>query len=216
VKAARPARVPRQRLELEVRREQLLAAAFDLFVQRTYDEVGIEDVARAAGASKGLLYHYFPTKKDLYRAAVQRGADLLLERTFMPPEVPPVERLERGLAAYFDYVEEHGAAYAALMGSGVGIDAEVAAVVEATRVEIADRIFGALPLPHVDVAVRAAVRGWIGFVEAIALDWLRQGQPTIQTLRDLAGAVLTAAIVKAAGASASPIEALADPVKTSR
>lgn len=215
MKAGRPARAPRQRLDLEVRREQLLAAAFDLFVSKTYDEVGIEDVARAAGASKGLLYHYFPTKKELYRAAVQRGADLLLERTFMPPEVPPLERLERGLAAYFDYVEEHGAAYAALMGSGVGIDAEVAAVVEATRVEIADRIFEALPLPHVDVAVRAAVRGWIGFVEATALDWLRQGQPTIETLRGLAAEVLTAAIVKAAGVSTLPIEALPDPAKTS-
>ena len=218
-KAARSARAPRQRLDLEVRREQLLSAAFDLFVHKTYDEVGIEDVARAAGASKGLLYHYFPTKKDLYRAAVQRGADLLLERTFMPPETPPFERLERGLAAYFEYVEEHGAAYTALMGSGVGVDVDVAAIVEATRVVIAERIFEALPLSSIDVPVRVAVRGWIGFVEAIALTWLRDRAPSIDVLRDLATEVLTLAIMKAAGMSREelPIEALRKgPAKTSR
>lgn len=222
MKAARSARAPRQRLDLEIRREQLLSAAFDLFVRKTYDEVGIEDVARAAGASKGLLYHYFPTKKDLYRAAVQRGADLLLERTFMPPEMPPLDRLERGLAAYFEYVEEHGTAYAALMGSGVGVDVDVAAIVEATRVVIADRIVEALPLATIDVTVRVAIRGWIGFVEAIALTWLRDREPSIDALRGLAAEVLTAAILKAAGASlidsgSLPIEALRQmPAKTSR
>lgn len=216
MKAPRPVRAPRQRLDLEVRREQLLAAAFDLFVHRTYDEVAIEDVARAAGASKGLLYHYFPTKKDLYQAAVQRGADQLLERTFLPPEAPPFERLERGLVAYFEYVEEHGVAYAALMGSGVGVDPEVAAVVEATRTVIAQRIVEALPLQVLDVGVRVAVRGWIGFVEAIALAWLRDREPPIETLRDLAREVLTAAILKAAGARSLPIEAPAEPAKTSR
>jgi AcrR family transcriptional regulator len=213
VKPARPARAPRQRLDLEVRREQLLQAAFDLFVAKTYDEVGIEDVARAAGASKGLLYHYFPTKKDLYRAAVQRGADLLLERTYMPPETPPLDRLEKGLAAYFDYVEEHGAAYAALMGSGVGVDPDVAAIVETTRAVIAERILEALPLAAIDVTVRAAVRGWIGFVEAIALTWLRDRSPPLSTMRDLAAEVLTAAIVKA---TELPIEALRNARKTSR
>jgi len=217
VSAGSEGRSPRQRLDLEVRREQLLVAAFRLFLDKTYDEVSIEDVARSAGVSKGLLYHYFPTKKDLYRAVVQRGADVLLERTYLPPETPPLERLERGLAAYFDYVEEHGPAYSALMGSGVGVDPDVVAVVEATRVTIAERILEGLPLAHLDVGVRAAVRGWIGFVEALALLWLRHREPPIATLRTLAEEVLAAAVVKAAGMAGSPIEALVErPAKISR
>ncbi len=193
---------PRQRLDLEVRREQLLGAAFELFAHRSYDEVGIEDVARAAGASKGLLYHYFPTKKDLYRAAVQRGADLLLERTTTPEGTPPLERLELGLRAYFAYVEEHADAYGALMRSGVGVDPEIAAVVESTRDAIALRLLEGLPLAGVAEGpeVRAAVRGWIGFVEAIALRWIADRQPDLDALRNLAATVLLAALTSAAKA----------------
>lgn len=197
-----PAKAQRQRLDLEVRREQLLAAAFDLFVTRGYDEVGIEDVARAAGASKGLVYHYFPTKKDLYRAAVERGAAQLLERTETDPSVPPLERLDAGLDGYFAYVAEHRMAYEALMRSGVGVDPDVAEVLERTRAIIADRLLEGLPLvPEAAgrASVRAAVRGWIGFVEALALGWLASPTPDRPALRRLAADVLQAAVGSAVG-----------------
>ena len=45
-----------------------------MFSERAYDEVSIDDLARAAGVSKGLLYHYFPTKRDLYVAALGEAA----------------------------------------------------------------------------------------------------------------------------------------------
>jgi len=38
--------------------------------RRPYDEVSIGEIAAAAGVSKGLLYHYFPTKKDFVPAAL--------------------------------------------------------------------------------------------------------------------------------------------------
>jgi AcrR family transcriptional regulator len=179
-------KAPRRRLDLEVRREELLAAAFELFVARGYDDVGVEDVARAAGASKGLVYHYFPTKKHLYRAAVERGAALLLERTDVAPAAPPLDRLEAGLDAYFAYVAEHRHAYEALMRGAVGVDAEVAAILDRTREEIARRVLEGLPLAVPSPTVRAAVRGWIGFVEALALRWLATRDPDRDVLRALA------------------------------
>lgn len=190
-------KVPRRRLDLEVRREQLLAAAFELFVTRGYDEVGMEDVARAAGASKGLVYHYFPTKKDLYRAAVERGAGLLLERVDTAGDGPPLVRLEAGLDAYFAYVAEHRTAYEALMRSGVGVDPDVAVILERTREEIARRLLEGLPLVGPDAVLRAAVRGWIGFVEALALGWLASPDPDRGALRELALGVLQQAVTLA-------------------
>src|SRR3954447_20353749 len=83
-KVARAAR-PRTRLENDARRAQLLELAQAAFAARSYDEVSIDDVARAAGVSKGLLYHYFPTKRDLYIAGLREAARQLIERTVVAP-----------------------------------------------------------------------------------------------------------------------------------
>src|SRR5688500_9801794 len=83
------------RLDVASRRAQLLARGLTLFSSRAYDEVSMDDVARAVGISKGLLYHYFPTKRDFYVAVLKESATDLLARTD-EPDVPPVERLLRG------------------------------------------------------------------------------------------------------------------------
>ena len=56
------------------RRAQLLELARKAFSDRSYDEVSIDDLAREAKISKGLLYHYFPTKRDLYVAGLREIA----------------------------------------------------------------------------------------------------------------------------------------------
>jgi AcrR family transcriptional regulator len=187
----------RVRLDLEARREQLLAAAFELFVAKAYDEVAVEDVARRAGVSKGLLYHYFPTKKRLYAACVRRGAELLLARTETPADSPPLERLAAGLDAYFTYVADHALAYGALMRSGVGVDQEILLIVEETRDFIAQSLLSGMPLPADGPAMRAAVRGWIGFVEALSLHWIATSSPPRHVLMRLSIDALTAAVTSA-------------------
>ena len=68
------AALPRRRLTVDDRRRELLVACLALIGSRPWDEVSMADVASAAGASKPLLYHYFPTKSDLYLAAVRAAA----------------------------------------------------------------------------------------------------------------------------------------------
>ena len=41
------------------------------FTEHSYDEVSIDELAKKAKISKGLFYYYFPTKRDLYIAALQ-------------------------------------------------------------------------------------------------------------------------------------------------
>lgn len=214
----------RARLEVDERRAQLVALGLEQFARRAYDEVSIEDVARAAGISKGLLYHYFPTKRDYYVATLREAAAGLLARTETPIELAPMDRLAAGLDAYLDYVEEHGPAYAALMRGGIGSDPEVAAVVEQTRLAFVDRLVAEGPAQEPTAMLRVALRGWLGMVEATSLDWYDERPVSRVLLRDLLAAtlphVVTAAVQLGAHEEteerAARAEAGASPAKSAK
>ncbi|HZY75057.1 MAG TPA: helix-turn-helix domain-containing protein, partial [Jatrophihabitantaceae bacterium] len=66
------AEAPRwRRLGPDERREQILDCAVRLFGERPYAAVSTTDIARAAGVARGLLNHYFGTKRDLYLEVVK-------------------------------------------------------------------------------------------------------------------------------------------------
>jgi AcrR family transcriptional regulator len=87
------------RLSTDARREQLVALGIEIFSERPFDEVSIDDIAAAAGISKGLLYHYFPSKRDFYVAVIRSAADEMQVMTEPDPALEPRERLAgRGAA----------------------------------------------------------------------------------------------------------------------
>jgi AcrR family transcriptional regulator len=190
------------RLDVEERRRQLVAMGLELFSERAYDEVSIDELAAAAGISKGLLYHYFPTKRDFYVATVREAASRLLERTSKPVAGTPLERLSAGLDEYLDYVEAHAKPYAALLRGGVGVDAEVARIVDDTRDTLCARLVEGAATGARGPMVRLALRGWLGFVEAATLEWL-DGRRRVKrgALRDMLAGVLLR-VVEVAGAVA--------------
>ena len=63
--------VRRRRLEPDARREQILSVAVRLFGERGYAAVSTGDVAAGAGVARGLVNHYFGTKKELYLEVVR-------------------------------------------------------------------------------------------------------------------------------------------------
>ncbi|MCA9604070.1 MAG: TetR/AcrR family transcriptional regulator [Myxococcales bacterium] len=162
----------RTRFTVEDRRAQLLELGLRLFAEHAYDDVSIDDIASAAGISKGLLYHYYGGKRAFYVACVSHAAERLVERTHMPDTIPEPERARAGLEAYFDYVEEHETAYVALMRSGIGNDPEVAQIVENTRTRIVERALVVMGIEEPRPVFRAATRTWIGGVEAACLEHL--------------------------------------------
>ena len=189
---------PRARLLVDDRRAQLLALGLRLFAERSYDEVSIDELARAAGVSKGLLYHYFPTKRDLYTAALRHASQQLLDETLPPVDLLPEERARRGIETYLTFVDRHGPAYVALMRGGLGADREIANILEEARSTFARRILDALPEGIETPLLRAAVRGWIGFVEATSLDWLAHKQVERGRLLSLLTGLLIDVIGRAA------------------
>ena len=166
-------RPTRRRLELDERRDELLSAARAEFTARPYDEVSLDHVAARAGASKALLYHYFQSKRALYTATLKQAAAELIACTEPDPRWPPDERLRRGLEAYLDYAEQAGPGYVALLRGGVGVDKQVFEIVERTREKIVERALATMGVPHPPPSLHVALRGWLGFVEAASIEYLR-------------------------------------------
>ena len=62
------------RLDVDERRRPLLDLGTDLFARFSYDELSMARIAREAGISKALLYHYFPSKQAYFAATLQEKA----------------------------------------------------------------------------------------------------------------------------------------------
>jgi AcrR family transcriptional regulator len=166
----------RARLGVDERKQHLLAIGRELFSRHSYDELSVDDIARAAGVSKGLLYHYFDGKRGFYVETVRHSADELCRRVLdtAERESDPLAQLRSGLEAYLGYVNEHARAYVALLRGGVGYDPEVAAIVEQTRQYFLDRLLRDFEQAPKPALLRNAFRGYIGFVEAASLDWVER------------------------------------------
>ncbi|MEO6772650.1 MAG: TetR/AcrR family transcriptional regulator [Kofleriaceae bacterium] len=194
--ASRGQHRPRVRLDNDSRRAQLLLLARKAFSDRSCDEVSIDDLAREAKISKGLLYHYFPTKRDLYVAGLREIADELVERVnAVPTNLPPAERVRAGLDAYLEHISHHARAYVSLMRGGIGSDPEVAAVIEGVRRRLSDRFLDGSPFKPMlagNPTFETTLQGWIGFVEHATIDWCANPKLTRDELRDLLSQILLA------------------------
>ncbi len=164
----------RLRLGVDERRSHLIAVGIELFSQKSYDELSVDDIARAAGVSKGLLYHYFDGKRGFYVATVREAARDLRERVEEASfrESEPLDQLRAGITAYLGYVSDHARSYVTLLRGGIGYDPEVAAIVEQTREHFLRLMLDKLEGFPDQGRLRSALRGWIGFVEASSLDWV--------------------------------------------
>ncbi len=188
------------RLDVDERRRRLLALGAELFARHAYDELSMARIARDAGISKALLYHYFPSKQAYFAATLEQAAGELALATAPDPALPPVEQLAGSLDAYLTWIEEHADAYAKLFPS-IGAVPEVRELVDRVRDQTAQRIVdgiaaGGEPTP----ALRAAVRGWLWFVDGAVFDWLEHRDLDRERLHSLLLGTLLGA-VQAAGES---------------
>ncbi|GAA5214821.1 TetR/AcrR family transcriptional regulator [Streptomyces thinghirensis] len=163
----------RRRMGVEERRQQLIGVALDLFSRRSPDEVSIDEIASAAGISRPLVYHYFPGKLSLYEAALQRASDDLAARFVEPHEGPLGARLLRVMGRYFDFVDEHGPGFSALMRGGPAVGSSTTnALVDSVRQAAYVQILSHLGVTDPPARLELVVRSWISLAESTALIWL--------------------------------------------
>ncbi|MGW4423284.1 TetR/AcrR family transcriptional regulator [Streptosporangium sp. NPDC004631] len=158
---------------MDRRREELMAAALELFGRRDAGNVSIDDVASAAGASRALVYHYFGGKQELYVAALRSAAADLEARLRPRRDDRPLEELAEGLTRYFDFVEQHAAGFAALLSGGpANHSGEIGEIVDGVRNRLFHLITRQMRVDEPGPVLRVTLRSWIASVETAGLDWL--------------------------------------------
>ncbi|MCF3166503.1 TetR/AcrR family transcriptional regulator [Streptomyces violaceoruber] len=163
----------RRRMGVGERRQQLIGVALDLFSRRSPEDVSIDEIAAAAGISRPLVYHYFPGKQSLYEAALRRAADELAARFQEPPEGPLGARLLRVMGRFFDFVEEHGPGFSALMRGGPAVGSSTAtAMIDGVRQAAYEQIITHLGVSQPPARLELVVRSWVSLAESTALIWL--------------------------------------------
>ncbi|HEY9437507.1 MAG TPA: TetR/AcrR family transcriptional regulator [Streptomyces sp.] len=190
----------RRRMGVDERRQQLIGVALELFSTRSPDEVSIDEIAAAAGISRPLVYHYFPGKQSLYEAALRRAADELSGSFREPHEGPLGARLLRVMDRFFDFVDEHGPGFSALMrgGPAVGSSSTANAMINRVRQAAYEQIIAHLGVGDPPARLELAVRSWVSLAESTALIWLDgrripRAELELQLVHDFAALVAVSA-----------------------
>ncbi|GIF05632.1 TetR family transcriptional regulator [Actinoplanes siamensis] len=197
--AVRPPVIRRRRLEPDARREQILSVAVRLFGERPYADVSTTDVARGAGVARGLVNHYFGTKKELYLEVVRvmlTVPGVALER--LPGGGVP-ERVDAIVTWFLDVVSRHSTSWlAAISAGGMAGDADVDQVIAEAVDVAADSILAAVGLGDrpAGEGLRGMARAYVGMATYTAREWLQRGALTREQVHTLLAATLLTMVEK--------------------
>jgi AcrR family transcriptional regulator len=197
----------RVRLQRERRIERILTASQRLFSTQAYDAIAIEDLAAAAGMSKGLLYHYFASKRDLYVATVAHVLRQMAHFTDLSPD------LHAGLSQMLSLFEQSPGLAKLVLRGGIGVDHEVDGLLAAYRQQQLQRLYqglgylgdfsddstdpstgshalvllgfvGDAAVVSTDASIGSqalvvlGLRGWLGLLDEVCLHWVQQPDVT--------------------------------------
>jgi AcrR family transcriptional regulator len=162
------------RLKPEQRREQLLDTAAAMFAEKPYEEVFIEDIAGRAHVTRATMYHYFPSKRDLYVAILKRATDRFLARVDPDPQLSLAEQLAAGLQAHIQSLVDHPFEAVAINRGALSDDPEIQAIIAEEL-----SVVGQLLIDHLVAegyprgVTEIAVAGWLAFVRAACVKWIQ-------------------------------------------
>jgi AcrR family transcriptional regulator len=208
----------RRRLSPDDRRNELLALGAEVFGQRPYDEVRIDEVAERAGVSRALMYHYFPDKRTFFAAVVRAEGDRLFEATNTPPDPGQslFDQVRDGVLAYVRYDEEHPhGAWAAYVGMGSS-DPVLRGIEDVDNDRQADRIIARITEPvggemdsKVERDLRVTIYGWLAFTFEMCRQRLIDPSLEAGYVRDACAHALLDAVGRVPGIPSALSEAVA-------
>jgi len=151
------------RLNPDERREQILSVAAGHFARDDGKPVSVSAIARDAGVTRALVYHYFPGRDSLLDAVLQRETDAVLVSTMPDPARSVRVNLEHALNAYLDHFAASGGALRDLFMRQPGAPSIVNELAAGSHVVHADRIIALAGLEDTAL-MRFAVMAWLGLV----------------------------------------------------
>jgi AcrR family transcriptional regulator len=177
------------RLEPDARRQEILGAARRVFLRTDFATTSMGEIAEEAGVTRGLLNHYFGTKRDLYLAVVADVASTLpamVDTTLR--DLPREEMVARNAENFLDAMERDVEVWTVLLGAeALARDPEVVAVMTAARDEVVERMVRNHGGDDAPDELRMALRVFQGAAETIVKEWLQLGRMS----REQAQAILT-------------------------
>ncbi len=104
-----PTQARRVHKSAELRREEILAAAATVFAEHGYRATDVQQIADHAGVGKGTVYRHFPTKEELFLAALDASLRQLLERMtdVRTRHSDPLDQMYAAAHAYLEYFDQH-------------------------------------------------------------------------------------------------------------
>lgn len=176
----------------DARRSEILEVARRFFSERRYASVSMEEIAGAAGVRRGLVNHYFGSKRDLYLAVVR---DLIaqFDQVFpLPARDGPMEDIvAEHVDQWLKVIEREAEAWLAVMAAeGFGRDPDVEQLVERAREAMVRETIRVLDLED-SPEVRVVLRTYAGLADSATREWL--GRQTVD--RAEVHALLTTALV---------------------
>ena len=194
----------RSRLSPEARRAQLIEIGLELLASRTsLDDLSMDEVAAAANISKGLVFHYFGSKRD-YQLAVAHAAT---DEFFRDPDPDPSSdldgQLQQSVEAFVSHVAQNRDVYVNLVRGTASGDEAMRELFAATRDRFVGRILDRLGMiDDPSSLLLLAVRGWVALAEEITVTWADDMAPDqatlIRLLRDSLAQVVLLALTDAA------------------
>lgn len=168
-----------RRLEPDERREQIFTCAARLFGERPYALVSTSDIAAEAGVARGLINHYFGTKRELYLAVIRRVVTMPPLDGPFPLDGPLPERAHTAVDRFLDMVLSQGKMWLIATSEGIGRDPEVEQIIVDAERKSADRLLDAFDVPadaEARTQLNAVVRAFAGMVKAAGREWLLRNE----------------------------------------
>lgn len=175
----------RSRLEPQERRRQILDTARGLYAERPYDEISMAELARAAGVARGLVNHYFGSKRELFLAVMRDS--VLMPETAVPETdgLPLRERISLTVDWILDAATTYGQAWVNASGAAnLHGDSDVQAIVDEADDRAARLVLDAIGLAD-DPHLRARLRPLAALTKAVCREWLQRGTLTRPEALDL-------------------------------
>ena len=156
----------RVRMSPQERRRQLVGIGLRKFVERPVHDLSLDEVAAEAGVSRGLLFHYFPSKTEYHRAVVEAAWRRVGRNVAPDPDAVGSAAVRQVVERFLSQVERRRDTYVALVLGQAPIAPGLA--VGGLREQLAALVLGAADLP---AAAMPAAHGWVAYLEDRALQW---------------------------------------------
>jgi TetR/AcrR family transcriptional repressor of nem operon len=153
-------------------RQRIINAAQALIYERSYNEVGVQEICDHAKVKKGSFYHFFPSKSDLALAVLDKSqtyiCDEIINKSFND-DIPPLARIERFFNTLYEFHRQSKENSGNVFGCPFGnLGSEMSTQDEGIRNKV-DSILRASEKPFEKALTEAVARGDLQTVDTAAM-----------------------------------------------